>query len=67
MPSVLLIADPASNACLTAVQKVEEVIMRRVPRPFRKHMTEEDQIDLAAALLLAIETVIEHHPDVVGE
>lgn len=51
--------DPASRACVTAIDKFEEVIMRKVPRPFRKHLTEEDRIELSAALLLAIETVIE--------
>lgn len=56
------VTDPASRAYVTALAKWEEVLLRRVPRPFRKPLTEEERIEMSAALLLAIETVVEHHP-----
>lgn len=51
--------DITAHAALDTVQHIEKQIMKNVPRPFRKTLSQDDQIEIAGRLLAFVEEVVD--------
>ena len=57
--AAVVIADITAQAALETVQMIETCLMRNIPRPFRKGLSEDDQVEIAGRMLALIEEVVD--------